>query len=160
MNDFEITDISPEDAIEVIQWHYKPPYDYYNIRSRDEAMQEFLMGSYYSVRMSGEFVGIFCVGNSAQVPEGKVAGVYRELFVDVGVGMAPSLTGKGKGRDFFQVIVSYLQKQFPNAGVRLSVATFNKRAIKLYTNFGFSEEASFTADGVEFIVMTHSTLTK
>ena len=158
MKDCVIADITPEDAVRVIQWKYESPYDFYNIKSQAEAMQEFLMNAYYSVRLGDQLIGIFCIGPSAQVPEGRAAGIYRESYVDVGIGMAPSYTGQGNGKDFFRIIVSYLKKQFPDAGVRLSVATFNTRAIRLYENTGFKSVATFPAKDADFIVMTHPTI--
>ena len=156
MGNFTIADITPEDALQVLGWKYEPPYDFYNIRSKSEAMQEFLMGSYYSVYKEDELVGVFCIGESAKVPEGIRAGVYKESRVDVGVGMSPVLTGQGKGMEFFESILSYLQRRFPEADMRLSVASFNKRAIKLYQNCGFTQQATFQSKDHEFIVMTRT----
>ncbi|WYP26216.1 GNAT family N-acetyltransferase [Alkalihalobacillus sp. FSL W8-0930] len=153
-----IADITPEDAVEVIHWKYEAPYDFYNIRAQAEAMQEFLMNPYYTIRCGEQLVGIFCIGTSAQVPEGRATGMYVERFIDIGLGMAPQLTGQGKGHAFFQKIASFLKERYPNTGVRLSVATFNKRAIKLYESIGFRRVASFPAQDADFIIMTHSTL--
>ncbi|TSB47551.1 GNAT family N-acetyltransferase [Alkalicoccobacillus porphyridii] len=147
--------MTPEDAVQVLQWDYEPPYDFYNIRSKSEAMQEFLMGSYYSVYYEDRLYGIFCIGKSAQVPEGSIAGVYKESCVDIGLGMSPALTGQGKGMEFFQSILSHVQSRFSGECIRLSVAAFNKRAIKLYTNSGFVQQATFFSKDVEFIVMVH-----
>lgn len=158
MENAVIADITPEDAVEVIHWKYEVPYDFYNIRAQAEAMQEFLMNPYYTVRCEGKLVGIFCIGTSAQVPEGRATGMYVERFIDIGLGMAPKQTGQGRGREFFQRIVTFLKETYPNTGVRLSVATFNQRAIKLYESIGFHRVASFPAADADFIIMTHPTL--
>lgn len=154
MGQYKITEMSPEEALQVLDWHYDPPYHFYNIRSKAEAMQEFLMGSYYAVYFQETLNGVFCIGQSAQVPEGIEAGVYKDALVDVGLGMSPAFTGQGQGSAFFQCILSHLHTRFPDAGIRLSVAAFNKRAIKLYTNCGFKEQSRFFAKSIEFIVMT------
>lgn len=42
---------------------------------------------------------------------------------------------------------------YPGTALRLSVATFNQRAIQLYKNLGFTVQDTFSANSNEFITM-------
>ena len=72
------------------------------------------------------------------MPGGRDAHLYGgEDVIDIGLGMKPDLTGKGMGRTFFQAGIAFAVEKFKPKTFRLSVATFNKRAITLYKNIGF-----------------------
>src|SRR5579875_1481487 len=120
------------DARVVAGWVYDPPYDFYNVGGTDEAIAELVDGSYRLVQSTdGDVIGFYCVGQSAQVPSGVGAGVYamgRDV-VDVGIGMRPEVTGRGLGTTFFAFVVREILRHHPRAQLRLTVATFNKRAI-------------------------------
>jgi len=65
--------------------------------------------------------------------------------------MKPELTGKGYGSEFFSFILNQLQQE-SHSPLRLTVATFNTRAIHLYEKLGFTKVMEFTAS-TEFITM-------
>ncbi len=56
---------------------------------------------------------------------------------EIGLGMRPDLTGKGNGKEFLKATISFIKTEFKPEKITLSVATFNKRAIKLYRKVGF-----------------------
>ncbi|PAV29686.1 GNAT family N-acetyltransferase [Virgibacillus profundi] len=141
-------------AMEILSWQYTKPYDFYNNELTSEAIKEMLEESYYAiVDCNDELIGFFCIGKSAQVPVGNQYGAYVEDFVDVGLGMNPVFTGKGNGFRFFSYILRAIQESFPAKDIRLTVATFNERAIHLYEKLGFSKEVKFHTDTAEFITM-------
>jgi ribosomal-protein-alanine N-acetyltransferase len=141
-------------SIEVTNWKYDRPYDFYNNEMTDEVIAEKLDGSYQAlIDDNGELVGFFCVGKSAQVPAGNKVGAYEKNFVDMGLGMHPNLAGQGKGYEFCSYILDYIQENHRNTPIRLSVATFNKRAVHLYEKLGFVKEDKFNTDTTEFITM-------
>lgn len=51
---------------------------------------------------------------------------------DIGLGMRPDLTGKGKGFGFLEEGINFVKTTYKPERITLSVATFNERAIKVY----------------------------
>jgi ribosomal protein S18 acetylase RimI-like enzyme len=146
-----IKDMSEKFAVEIVNWRYEAPYDFYNNEVTSEAINEMIENPYYAViNQSEELVGFFCIGSTAQVPIGHQFGAYSEEFLDIGIGMKPDLTGKGLGSTFFSKVLQTIEKDKP---LRLTVAEFNRRAIHLYMKLGFIEKMKFKRDSIEFIVM-------
>ncbi|QHJ69874.1 GNAT family N-acetyltransferase [Planococcus halotolerans] len=146
--------MTEEVAKEILNWRYSYPYDFYNNTVNDESMSEILDGTYLAVRNEErELFGFYCTGNSAQVPAGRISGVYPAGYIDFGLGMKPAETGHGLGSDFFAYIKREILGQQPEKPLRLTVATFNKRAIRLYEKFGFKKEAEFKTDFATFLTM-------
>jgi len=69
--------------------------------------------------------------------------------------MKPDLTGKGMGEIFFQAGIAFAAEELNSKMFRLSVATFNKRAIRLYKNIGFQVGPVFLSRGREFMLMEY-----
>ncbi|MGH2390530.1 MAG: GNAT family N-acetyltransferase, partial [Chloroflexota bacterium] len=106
-------------------------------------------------------VGFFCFKQTAQVPAGFSAGVYDDpAALDFGLGLRPDLTGRGLGLGFVEAGLSFAREVFTPASFRLSVATFNHRAIAIYTRAGFRPTHTFMhriSDGeYKFMVMVRS----
>jgi [ribosomal protein S18]-alanine N-acetyltransferase len=143
-----------EIALNILNWKYDPPYDLYNNEVSEDAFSELLNDGYIAVEGgTGELIGFYCSGPSAQVPAGRVLGVYSESAIDVGVGMHPMLTGKGNGYLFFSFVLNELGNLSPNSSFRLTVAKFNERAVKLYENHGFIKTFEFKTGTNEFVTM-------
>ncbi|MEX3744645.1 MULTISPECIES: GNAT family N-acetyltransferase [Lysinibacillus] len=149
---FFIREMNEIYAINILNWKYEAPYDFYNNELSEESLKELLDNPYYSiVNDQEELVGFFCTGTSAQVPRGQDCGAYLGKYIDIGIGMKPELTGKGIGTEFFSFILNQLQQE-NHSPLRLTVATFNTRAIHLYEKLGFKKVMEFTAS-TEFITM-------
>ncbi|MGV2938838.1 N-acetyltransferase family protein [Mesobacillus sp. LC4] len=146
--------MTKESAIDVLNWYYEPPYDLYNNVVTDEAISELLNEGYTAV-VDGreELIGFYCSGQAAQVPALKESGAYSKPAVDVGVGLHPKLTGQGYGIVFLSFILNELEGLNPDSTFRLTVAKFNKRAIRLYENMGFKIECEFKTENNEFFTM-------
>lgn len=153
MNQLLVKEMNQKFAEEIINWTYEPPYDFYNNELSEESLQELLNNEYRAVVDSeNNLVGFYCVGNSAQVPMGRQFGAYSKQYPDIGLGMKPNLTGKGKGSQFFSFILDEIQKEH-SLPIRLTVAKFNERAIRLYEKFGFTKEMEFESPSAVFITM-------
>jgi len=141
-------------AIEILNWRYPSPYDMYNEEADVEGLEEFLTQSYKAiVNQEGHLIGFFCTGQSAQVPKGHEFNVYQKACLDIGLGMKPELTGRGFGREF----LAFILKELETDSLRLTVAKFNQRAIRLYEAFGFKRADAFISrEEVEFITMLRS----
>lgn len=143
-------------AADILKWTYEPPYDFYNMVLTEGNIIGMLSNSYYAVvDDKGRLMGFFCLGKPAQVPDGPMQEVYLEDMIDIGLGMNPHLTGKGAGSEFFSYIVYHVRIGFPNMPLRLTVASFNKRAARVYQKAGFVEAARFDKGGVTFKVMVN-----
>jgi [ribosomal protein S18]-alanine N-acetyltransferase len=81
----------------------------------------------------------------------------ERIRIDIGIGMKPELTGKGAGSFFFKTILSSIRADISIEPQRLTVATFNERAIHLYKKFGFVQTVQFPLDTGEFTGMVRRT---
>lgn len=152
--DFLIRSMSKKYAIAILLWKYDEPYDFYNIEPEDGQVEELLDGTYFVVvNKADELCGFFCVGKAATVPAGYQANAYTANCIDVGFGMKPELTGRGNGAAFCSLILDFIESSNPCIPLRLTVAHFNKRAIKLYRKLGFELEKFFNTDGGLFVTM-------
>jgi RimJ/RimL family protein N-acetyltransferase len=108
---------------------------------------------YYSVHNGSKpVVGFCCFGHEGQVPGGN----YSTGLLDIGLGLRPDLTGSGNGHEFLAAILCFADRLHAPAGFRVSVAEFNKRAIRLYEKAGFRTDSRFSNrdDGKPFLQMS------
>ena len=152
--------MSDKAARKVAAWRYEPPYDFYDVANDPEDLQELLdpekRRNYFAAYSDAEDgpMGFFCFGAEARVPGGDY-GDGEDL--DVGLGLRPDLTGKGLGLPFLLAGHEFARDRFAPGGFRLSVATFNGRAIRVYERAGFRRASVFTRTGTggeqPFLVM-------
>ena len=91
-------------------------------------------------------------GNDGRVTGGD----YSDSAIDIGLGLAPMLTGRGLGAIVLQAILKFAEKTFRRPAARLTVARFNQRAIRLYERAGFKATQEFTHERVAYWVMVKS----
>lgn len=78
------------------------------------------------------------------MPSGDIEGVYSNAdLLDIGLGLHPNLTGRGKGAEFIKAGLEFADSVYQPNGFRLSVAEFNKRAVSMYQKIGFEITADF-----------------
>lgn len=143
---FVLTPITRADAEAISRWRYGGPYSIYDgsPASVDSLLEPRYR--YHSVRDAGHLAGYFCFGEDARVLAGKQLGVYeREPALDVGLGMRPDLTGKGLGESFVRTGLRFALGTYSPPAFRLTVATFNGRAISVYEKVGFEPVETFGA---------------
>ncbi|MFP6805899.1 MAG: GNAT family N-acetyltransferase [Pseudomonadales bacterium] len=149
MSGYHLTVLDEGHAREILTWRYPAPYDFYNPPLRmplDDYVREFTNPAYcFHAVLSPEqtFVGFCSYGIDGQVPGGD----YEQEALDIGLGMKPELTGNGLGKAFFEAILNFSILRFEPDLVRLTVADFNQRAVRLYRGFGFESRESFVDAG-------------
>jgi RimJ/RimL family protein N-acetyltransferase len=124
---------SEEHARTVLEWHYEPPYDFYDMASDPHDAAELLERPelYRAVLEDGELIGFFYFS-----PRGDE--------VELGLALRPDLTGRGRGAGFSRAALDYAREQWSPRAFRLYVAAWNERAIRVYERLGFLEVARQT----------------
>jgi ribosomal-protein-alanine N-acetyltransferase len=123
---FEFTKMSDEEAQQIAGRRYHLAYDAISDQDDlaellDPRRREY---DYFSaLDEKGALVGFFQFKR-----DGK--------GVEVRLGLRPDLTGKGLGRGFLLAGLDFARWSFSPHGFRLSVATFNERARKVYGGVG------------------------
>ncbi len=101
---------------------------------------------YYMVKKGNEEIGFFCYE-------------IEEESLEIGLGMKPGLTGRGMGLDYLNAGINFAISKYNPKKITLSVATFNKRAIKVYKRAGFAIVKTFMQDingnRLEFLKMEY-----
>ncbi len=142
---FSVVPLAGHHARDILGWRYLPPYDFYDPPS--EGPQEYFVRQFLRPELrfhavlddSGRLVGFCSFGLDGQVP----GGCYTDDALDIGLGLRPELTGCGFGFRFVRSIVDHGIMLLSPERLRMTVATFNERAIHLYGKFGFVYESSF-----------------
>lgn len=143
-------------AREFVNWKYEPPYDIYNCPPEEigDAVQYNIDPTNNVYAMFDErdiLIGYCSYGKDAQVPGGD----YSEDALDIGLMIKPELTGQGLGSAFAgNVIKNGLDKYDPTK-LRVTIAAFNKRAMRTWGKNGFRQTQEFEreGDGMKFVVM-------
>lgn len=140
------------EAVILSSWTYPSPYDFYNHAQTEDSKQEWLTGNYFCIYKQEEMIGFFCYGESARVPVNS-SHLYIDDCIDIGIGMRPDLTGKGLGSSFLTTILMEIERLFSSTPIRLTVASFNQRAIHLYEKLGFRIQHHVQRKSTNFYIM-------
>lgn len=147
------------EAREISKWTYRDQYSIYGMDGTDSCINELTNDLYFSVtNEKNKLLGYYCFGEAAQVPAGRKHRAYmKKNFIDIGLALSPTLCGKGLGFDFLNSGLDFAREHFSARDFRLTVAVFNKRAIKVYEKVGFKKFSTFKATSnaveMEFLVM-------
>jgi [ribosomal protein S18]-alanine N-acetyltransferase len=161
------TPLDEDDVEEILHWRYAGELSVYGFDTPDPAARaeekRDLLDSanqYHAARsVTGELVGFCCFGPDARVPGGD----YAEPALDVGLGLRPDLVGQGLGLPFLNAILNFARGSAKPPRFRLTVAAFNRRAVRVYERAGFETVARFEqrrpdgqGTGAEFLVMVRA----
>jgi len=140
----------------ILNWRYDAPYDLYNPDSDnvEEDVQAFLdpKNAYYTITdRHGDLVAYCCFGPDAQVQGGD----YTTAALDIGLGMRPDLTSQGHGLTYVNAVLDFARRTFTPTALRITVAEFNKRALRVWEKAGFRPVQTFQReqDGRTFVVL-------
>lgn len=138
----------------ILSWRYEPPYDFYNDLEEDVNLQYLLhpQNNFYKiVDENSELVGYCSFGRDGQVSGGDYC--YEALAI--GMGMRPDLTGRGKRVEYTNAVLEFAKSVLKPTAFRVTIAAFNKRALRLWEKLKFKRQQSFErkSDGMKFIVL-------
>lgn len=114
------------------KWRYSGVYSFYDIISDEEDLKEFLNKDNWS----DEYFGVINEDNQLV---GFYSFSFQEGIMWLGFGLKPELTGIGLGKDFVTEGIKFGMENFKykKNHIMLAVASFNKRATRLYEKIGF-----------------------
>ena len=140
----------------ISNWRYEAPYEIYSLdcEDADQMVNAFIKPEYAYhaiIDRTGALAGYCCFGGDAQVPGGD----YDNPALDVGLGVRPDLTGQGLGATFVSAVLRFARKKMTPHEFRVTVAEFNKRALREWQKAGFEPVQRFerTPDGMRFVVL-------
>ena len=128
-------------ADDIVSWHYDGVYSFYDMAADEDDLRIFMDTENWQkvtkaiLNKDDELVGW--------------ASFYAENDdFRLSLGLRPDLTGRGLGKELVSECVSYARLHYKSAGhtIRLAVALFNQRAIKVYQRVGFVETKKIVRD--------------
>lgn len=127
-------------------WRYSAPYDLYNLfyPPDSEDVAYWLDPSIHvqAILNGNNLLVAFCTfGLDGQVPGGN----YSAEALDIGMGVRPDLTGQSHGLAFAEAVCEFGCATFQPQMLRVTVASRNKRAMKVWTKKGFRPNQQFLA---------------
>ena len=154
MAEIVIAPMTAEYAADILSWRYPAPYDCYNAAGGDPGYYLDPANGVFAVLSGGELIGFRSFG-----PDGRVAGgAYDDSALDTGGGLRPELTGRGHGRAVITAGLEFGRQRFAPDAFRVTVASFNTRALRVVASLGFEPASSFaaTTDGRRFEILTRA----
>jgi ribosomal-protein-alanine N-acetyltransferase len=146
-----IVPLTPAHAAQIVTWRYPAPYDYYDMADADPAFLVSPASGYFALAEGDELIGYRSFGEDGRVPGGD----YDSPALDTGGGLRPDLTGKGLGRVAIGTGLEFGRERFAPPAFRVTVASFNERALRVVTSLGILPGDSFVslADGRDFAIL-------
>jgi ribosomal-protein-alanine N-acetyltransferase len=146
MAEIQIAPMTAGHAADMLTWRYPPPYDCYDAAGADLGYYLDPANGFFAVLSGGEFIGFRSFGPDGRVPGGAYDDpVFGDNVLDTGGGLRPELTGRGLGRPAIAAGLDFGRQRFAPAAFRVTVASFNARALRVVASLGFQPAGSFTA---------------
>jgi len=118
----------------VTNWHYDDVYSFYDMAADEEDLRIFMdTKNWQNITKAALNEDDELVGWASFYTEND------EFWLSLG--LRPDLTGQGLGEEFVTQCVEYAASQYKltKDTIRLAVAAFNERAIRVYQRAGFVE---------------------
>ena len=137
----QIVPMTRAHAADIVTWQYPAPYDCYDMTNASQAFLTSQEGGFYALVQGAELIGFRSFGEDGRVPGGS----YDASALDTGGGLRPDLTGKGLGREAIGTGLAFGRREFAPPAFRVTVASFNERALRVVRSLGFVSKGSFEA---------------
>lgn len=150
-SDLRLAPLTPEHGCAVSTWRYPAPYDCYDLAGVRLDRADDPASRFFALLDGDELVGFRSFG-----PDGRVPGWdYDDTALDTGGGLRPDLTGRGLGVAAVATGLAFGVATFAPAAFRVTVASFNARALRVVEGLGFVQVGRFdaAADGRSFEVL-------
>lgn len=156
MTKYLFAQLTQTNALEIANnWHYPDEYAFYDMSADPEDYEELINPQqrgdqyYQATDSNGTLLGFFALMNTDD-----------PATIELGLGLAPQMTGRGSGAEFLRQILAYMEEHVTVEKVILDVAEFNVRAQKVYARLGFvvgGKHDQATNGGVwKFVTMTRN----
>jgi len=146
-----IAPLTRQHAEDISTWRYDAPYDVYDMAgvTPDELLDPEV--GYHAVMAEHRLIGFRSFGQDGRVPGWE----YDDSALDTGGGLRPELTGGGLGRAVISAGLAFGRARFAPVAFRVTVASFNARALRTVTSLDFERVGSFKAshDARQFDVL-------
>ena len=133
---FSVVVMSDEQARAIAEWKYEGVYAFYDMDAFPEDLDELLDPS----KRDGRYHAVLD-------DEGSLVGFFEftseDATIELGLGLRPDLTGRGLGLSFVSACLQFAREQYAPKTLRLKVAAFNMRAIRVYERAGFEHRRNF-----------------
>ncbi|MDY6939523.1 MAG: GNAT family N-acetyltransferase [Cyanobacteriota bacterium] len=144
-------------ARSILNWKYPAPDDRYNFdpQNIERDLLDLLdrKNAFFALLNPQNELEAYC---SFSVDGRVPGGCYSDDAIDIGMGIRPDLVGRGLGKDYARAVVGYGAKRYRAKYLRVTIARFNQRALKVWQTLGFETVEIFKKMGTQenFIVMT------
>ena len=137
-----IEEMTEKAAEFIAKWQYPTPYEDYSFTDCQAEIDDLLAGLHFAVYDEKNSLpcGFLAIGWAAQLydVDEEISAIYGdESYTDIGFGLRPDLCGMGLGQELVTAAISYVNELFDDNRVRLTVASSNLRAVRLYNKMGF-----------------------
>ena len=146
-----VAPLTREHALDLCTWRYDAPYDCYDMTGADPAWLLQPESGFHAVLAGERLVGFRSYGSDGRVPGWD----YDDEALDTGGGLHPGLVGQGLGRHAIAAGLAFGRARFAPRAFRVTVASFNLRALRTVEGLGFERVGRFDAatDGRSFEVL-------
>ncbi len=147
----QVGPLTREHALDVCTWRYPAPYDCYDMTEADPDWMVDKESGFHALLSGDELIGFRSFGPDGQVPGWE----YDNQALDTGGGLRPHLLGQGHGRDAISAGLAFGRSKCAPQAFRVTVASFNARALRTVEGLGFQRTGRFDAanDGRSFEVL-------
>lgn len=137
----QVVPLTRAHAVDICTWRYLAPYDVYDMTGADPDELLDPAAGFHALVSDGRLVGFRSFGPDGQVPGWE----YDDSALDTGGGLRPDLVGRGYGRQAIATGLAFGRARFAPPAFRVSVATFNARALRTVEALGFERVGRFDA---------------
>jgi len=143
----------------IVAWRYAAAHARYDVPEAGavHAVEQMLRPElrFHVFEREGRVGGFCSFGEDGQVPGGDA--FYDTSATDVGAGLAPELTGQGRGAEFLAAVVRFGRSSLVLGDLRASIASWNGRALRAAEGAGFVAVGGFrNTSGVDFTLLVNA----